>query len=162
MLSTYHGYMLGYWTYIAEHTTNDGISFCMNDTFWRFFEIVMSLSIMVIIIIITTFLTNYISGSIEVLYFLPSPLCQASVQCVFENGFLRGKKKERSSLVGERCSGWLPGNIWIFPGMSGLPGIWVASYCPGAAGRLRRRRGGGSHSARSARRRQRWETALNT
>jgi len=41
MLSTYHGYMLGYWTYIAEHTTTDGISFCMNDTFWRFFEMVI-------------------------------------------------------------------------------------------------------------------------
>ena len=103
MLSTYHGYMLGYWTYIAEHTTNDGISFCMNDTFcWRFFEIVMSLSIMVIIIIITTFLTNYISSSIKrsFYFFCQVHFVKCQCVCMFENGFLRGNKEER-------CS-WLP------------------------------------------------------
>ena len=79
----------------------------MNDTFcWRFFEIVMSLSIMVIIIIITTFLTNYISGSIEVLYFCQVHCVKCQCSVCLRMGFLEERRRrgvvwwERDALAG--------------------------------------------------------------
>ena len=107
-----------------KHTTNDGISFCMNDTF---LAVLLNGHV-----IINNGHHHYISHKLHKqlnwgLWSLPSPLCQDVSVCVC----LRMGKKERS-LVGElMLCGWLPGNIWIsraFPEFEWLlfPETWLA------------------------------------
>ena len=157
MLSTYHGYMLGYWTYIAEHTTNDGISFCMNDTFlavlWNSH------------VIINNGHNNhhhYISHKLHNwgLLSLPSPLCQVSV-CVClrmsEERRRRGVWWERDALAGFPVTFEFSREFLGFPEFEWL--LIVPERQAGGFDAGGRRL---SHSARSARRRQRWETVLNT